>query len=68
VRTRQKQGTNCLIHHFEDGVELQLKFRPDQRIEALLAVEKWHVNGVIADDLRALFRMIVTSETWEPAA
>ena len=67
LATRQPAGKRTeIVHHSASRGVLMIKFGPEDRIAAMLAVEKWHILELIDDEEREFFRHLVITETWEP--
>jgi hypothetical protein len=65
VNSRQKAGTFKELWHLHAREVYVLRFRPDQRFDALLCLDNWFRKSLVTNAKFRAMHAIILAHTWE---
>lgn len=64
MHSRQAIGTFKELWHFHNGEAYLLRFRPDQRFDALMCLDNWFRKSLVSNAKFRVMHAIILANTW----
>ncbi len=64
MQSRQAIGTFKELWHFHNGEAYLLRFRPDQRFDALMCLDRWFLQKLVTNAKFRVMHAFILANTW----